>query len=333
MGTNQQVQIWLKNRQVLIGKAVSIEFADQADEARCFHLPKANVSFIAGKTTDIATSVAGAQIPTIFGADSKTGTTWVLPCVQLQDSSIVQSTTEMTYTEVAQTDITGFLPTFFGDSAGLPYVVLDATNLPEETILPEQIGWHWSFVDFREVLSSLDTEGYAWLSRCAMLLHWHKQTTFCGVCGHTTKLKTDEVAKQCTHCQQVTYPRISPAIIVAIMKDREILLAHAKHFPEGLYSLIAGFVEPGETLEMAVAREVEEEVGIAVQNIRYYGSQSWAFPDSLMVGFVAEYKSGDIRPDGVEITDANWYTPDALPNIPSTVSIAGKIIRTVMAVH
>jgi NAD+ diphosphatase len=114
----------------------------------------------------------------------------------------------------------------------------------------------------------------------------------------------------------VNYPRLSPAIIVAVVRGEQILLAHSPRFPEDFYSVLAGFVEPGETLEDCVRREVFEEVGISVKNIRYFGSQPWPFPDSLMLGFTAEYADGEIKEDGVEISHADWFSPDRLPQLP-----------------
>ena len=138
--------------------------------------------------------------------------------------------------------------------------------------------------------------------------------------------KQDERAKICQQCGLVNYPRVSPAIIVAVIKDDQILLARSGRFPGGFFSVLAGFVEPGESLEACVKREVFEETGIAVQNIRYFGSQPWPFPDSLMVGFTAEYAGGDIQIDGREIVAADWYSRDNLPNIPPGISIARQLI-------
>ena len=139
--------------------------------------------------------------------------------------------------------------------------------------------------------------------------------------------KKDESAKVCSECGNIVYPRISPAVITAVFKGDQILLAHNRSFRNGLYSLIAGFVEPGETLEHCVKREIMEEVGIRVKNVRYAGSQPWSFPDALMIAFTAEYESGEICVDQVEIIDAGWYRMDAMPDIPSTDSIAGRLIR------
>lgn len=159
------------------------------------------------------------------------------------------------------------------------------------------------------------------------ILHWDHSNQFCGCCGAGMLRKSDERAKVCPNCNNIIYPRISPAVITAVFHEDKILLAHNRNFRPGLYSLIAGFVEPGEALEQCVAREIQEEVGIKVKNIRYFNSQPWPFPDSLMMAFTAEYESGDITVDRLEITDANWYTADSLPDIPSTDSVAGKMIR------
>ncbi len=133
-------------------------------------------------------------------------------------------------------------------------------------------------------------------------------------------------AKACPYCQLTIYPRISPAVIVAVIKEQQILLAHAPRFPQGFYSVIAGFVEPGETFEDCVHREVREEVGIEAADIRYFGNQPWPFPDSLMVGFTARYAGGEITVDHDEILEAGWFCADKLPEIPGKVSIARKLI-------
>ena len=122
------------------------------------------------------------------------------------------------------------------------------------------------------------------------------------------------------------FPRLAPAVIVAVTKGDKILLAHSSEWRGKLYSVLAGFVEPGETFEECVEREIMEEVGIKVKNIRYFGSRPWPFPHSLMVGFTAEYESGEITIDQVEITDAQWFTSDNLPLVPGKISIARQLI-------
>lgn len=170
-------------------------------------------------------------------------------------------------------------------------------------------------------------EEFFWLAgRAFQLMNWDRNSQYCGRCGRQTMLLEGQRAKICPHCQLIIYPRISPAIIVAIVKDRQILLARAPRFPQKLYSVIAGFVEPGETFEECVHREVQEEVGIQVRDLRYFGSQPWPFPDSLMVGFTAQYAGGEIKVDQEEILEAGWFRADKLPDIPGKVSIARKLI-------
>lgn len=183
------------------------------------------------------------------------------------------------------------------------------------------------FRKFRSLLGQIDEEIFMLAGRAYQILNWDKKNRYCGICGSETEMKHDELAKVCRKCGNIIYPKISPAVIVAIIKGNEILLAHARQFKENLYSLIAGFVEPGETFEDCVKREVFEEVGIKVKNLKYFGSQPWPFPDSLMVGFTAEYESGEIAVDGKEIISAGWFTSRNLPDIPTGHSIAGQIIN------
>lgn len=193
----------------------------------------------------------------------------------------------------------------------------ETENLPEGTF----------FKRLFSLLDRIDTEMFALAGRAYQILTWDKKNRFCGSCGSPTEMKQDERAKVCPKCGNVIYPKISPAVIVGVIKENEILLAHARNFKENWYSIIAGFVEPGETFEDCVKREVFEEVGIKVKNPKYFGSQPWPFPDSLMVGFTAEYESGEIIVDGTEITAAGWYTSDNMPSIPTSASIAGQIIN------
>lgn len=158
------------------------------------------------------------------------------------------------------------------------------------------------------------------------LLLWNRNHRYCGKCGHLTENKADERAKYCPECGLLNYPRLSPAVIVAVLKDNQILLARSQRLPAKFYSVLAGFVEPGETLEECVKREIREEVGITVHNIRYFGSQPWPFPDSLMIAFTAEYAGGTIAIDGSEILDAGWFSADNLPTIPPKMSIARQLI-------
>ncbi len=159
------------------------------------------------------------------------------------------------------------------------------------------------------------------------LIKWDRHYQFCGKCGEKTHLIEHLSERRCERCNTYYYPRISPAIIVLISRGDEILMARSHHFPSGVYALLAGFVEPGETLEAAVHREVFEEVGIHIKNLSYCGSQPWPFPDSLMIGFTAEYDSGELLVDFKELEDAGWYKYNQLPGLPSfRTSIGFKMI-------
>ncbi|HAK45905.1 MAG TPA: NAD(+) diphosphatase [Spirochaeta sp.] len=184
----------------------------------------------------------------------------------------------------------------------------------------------YQFVLLRHYVGRLDPVINSAAGYASHLLHWHKHSRYCGRCGAENIWYEKECAKKCPSCGNTQFPKISPAIIIMVMKGDEILLAHNKNFPEGRYSLLAGFIEMGETIEETAKREVREEVGIEIENVEYISSQSWPFPDSLMLGLSAEYKSGDIIPDGTEIVHADWYTPDTFPSIPGHGTIARKII-------
>lgn len=169
--------------------------------------------------------------------------------------------------------------------------------------------------------------------RAIHLLEWDHNTRYCGRCGSATFRKQDERAKQCPDCGLLFFPKISPAIIVMIEKDNEILMARSSHFPAGRYGLIAGFVEPGESIEEAIVREVMEEVGICIKDISYFGSQPWPYPDSLMIGFTAKFSGGEICFHDGEIEDADWFRHDEIPHVPGSTSISGKLVEYFMSKH
>jgi NAD+ diphosphatase len=159
------------------------------------------------------------------------------------------------------------------------------------------------------------------------LVEWARTNRFCGRCGASTEDVTGLMAKRCPRCGLEAFPRLSPAVICLVERDDgRALLARGPQFAAGVYSCLAGFVEPGETLEEAVAREVREEVAVEVGEIRYFGSQPWPFPHSLMVGFTARWVSGEIAVDGTEITEARWFAASDLPEVPSSISIARRLI-------
>lgn len=172
-------------------------------------------------------------------------------------------------------------------------------------------------------------------ARAAQIVDFDRSHRFCGACGSATTVHDEGRARACPACGQVSYPRLAPAMIVLVKRDgpggRELLLARNERFPEGLYSAVAGFVEPGESLEDCVHRETLEEIGVRVCNLRYFGSQMWPFPHSLMVGFIADWAGGEIVCQAGEIADARWFSPDALPVLPPRLSIARRMIDAACA--
>jgi NAD+ diphosphatase len=197
-----------------------------------------------------------------------------------------------------------------------------AVGLAEETTPPTGM----SFEGLRQVYGRLDEDLFWIATRAVQVVDWDRTHQFCGQCGTPTKTSSAERAKECPICGLLHFPRLSPAIIVLVERDHELLLARSRHFLPGMYSVLAGFVEPGETLEEAVVREVKEEVGLTVKEIKYFGSQPWPFPHSLMIGFTAQYASGEISLQDPEIEYAGWFTADNLPTIPGKISIARKLI-------
>lgn len=185
----------------------------------------------------------------------------------------------------------------------------------------------WQTLPVRELSGKVPDNDMAIASYAVRILDFDRSTAFCGRCGAKTRQLTTERARICTACNRITYPRISPAIIVLIKKEDKILLARSPRSPPGLFAIIAGFNEPGENLEQTIHREVSEEVGIMVRNILYFGSEPWPFPDSLMIGFVADYAGGEIRVDNQEIETAGWFSRNNLPLIPSKASITRSLIE------
>jgi NAD+ diphosphatase len=184
----------------------------------------------------------------------------------------------------------------------------------------------FAFQPLRGTFGALDEGAWLIAGRAAMIVDWDRCHQFCGACGERTVSLANERAKRCPSCGLVAYPRVSPAIIVLVERGDEVLLARGAHLSSGMYALIAGFVEAGESLEDGVHRELAEEVGIEVDDVRYFGSQPWPFPHSLMVGFTAQYKSGEIHIEPNELEDAQFFRPDALPPVPPRLSIARQLI-------
>jgi len=186
-------------------------------------------------------------------------------------------------------------------------------------------------IGLRALFDLVPAEVFAQAGRARQLMNWRLTHRFCGACGAPLVRHGTEHAMHCAACNLFFYPRINPVVITLVSRGDQILLAHKSGGLYPFWSIIAGFVEANETLEAAVAREVAEEVGLRVKNIRYVTSQPWPFPNNLMMGFTAEYADGEITPDGDEIGEAGWFDRDHLPPIPSRVSIARRLIDAFFA--
>jgi NAD+ diphosphatase len=226
-------------------------------------------------------------------------------------------TTEIEYYEAPLIDRSTVIPCFL---------------LKKNAALPKL----WQSVSVRTLVAGGGAGGYcgdspsvmARVFRACHIAQWLSESAFCGRCGGRNIVSAETAERRCPACGRVEYPRVSPAIIVRITDGHgRILLAHDRKFTENIYSLIAGFYEAGERLEDTVEREIFEEVGLSVKNIRYITSQSWPFPNSLMIGFAADYSGGEIRCDGIEIEDARWFSRDSLPQLPGYGSISRFIIE------
>lgn len=185
-------------------------------------------------------------------------------------------------------------------------------------------GWQWQ--GLRSLLGLVSEEQFLLAGRALQIVQWHLDHQFCGRCGRPTVSNDDEQAKVCHHCELHVYPRLAPCAIVLVTRGSECLLAHHLRSKNPVYTALAGFVEAGERVEDTIHREIMEEVGIAVHSPRYFQSQPWPFPHQLMLGFHAEYASGDIQIDKSEILDARWWRYDQLPQVPPVATLAGQLI-------
>lgn len=201
-------------------------------------------------------------------------------------------------------------------------------------IISQDLPGNYKLINLRSLYGKINSE-FQHIAGYARQIHdWNMNFRFCGRCGAQTKKEKNEHARLCYNCSLTSYPRISPAIITAVVKGDEILLAKGVNFPnKKMFSVLAGFVEPGENLEDCVKREVFEEAGIKVTNIQYFNSQPWPFPDSLMIGFTACYKSGDLSINTDEILEAGWFKRDALPVVPGKPSLARELIDWFVSTH
>lgn len=188
-------------------------------------------------------------------------------------------------------------------------------------------------VALRQLYGVLSDEEFGVAGRALGMLAWDRDHRYCGRCGGPTERSPRERARTCAQCKHAAFPRLSPAVIMLVEREGKALLARNARFPGSFFSTLAGFVEVGETLEHAVAREVAEEAGIVVDDIRYFGSQPWPFTSSLMIGFTARWASGELTPDPSELAEAGWFAPDELPPVPPKLSIARELIDDFVRRH
>ena len=214
-----------------------------------------------------------------------------------------------------------------GHHRGQAHLAVALDDDPRAARLPEGL----RSAGLRSWFGVLDDATLSIAMRAVQVLEWERTHRFCGACGTRTERAPGERAMRCAGCGLSVYPRISPAMMVLVTRGRELLLGRGLTFPPGRYSALAGFLEAGETIEEAVVREVREEVGVEVRDLRYFGSQSWPFPNSLMIAFRAEWAGGDVRPDPAELADAQWFAPEALPQLPPPLSIARALIESTLA--
>ncbi len=212
-------------------------------------------------------------------------------------------------------------PLHVGDLDGAPAFAAAVAAAPPGT----------EAVALRSLLAVAPGPVAAAAGRAAQTVEWDIAHAFCGRCGAATEPSSSELARTCPRCGASYWPRITPAVIMLVERGDRILLASRADVATGFYSCLAGFVEPGETLEEAVAREVEEEVGLEIEDVRYFGSQPWPFPSQLMVGFTARYAGGTLRLDPSELADAGWYEAGALPPVPPPFTIARTLIDAFVA--
>lgn len=192
----------------------------------------------------------------------------------------------------------------------------------------------FAFRSLRGLFGTMDEGHFALAGRALQLIDWDRTHAYCGRCGTRTESRRDERSRTCPACGLTAYPRLAPAVMCLVRRQGpagwELLLARSPRFPSGMYSALAGFVEPGESLEACVAREVREEVGVELRNLRYFASQPWPFPHSLMIAFFADWAGGEIRPQPGEIEDAKWFQIADLPQLPAKISIARRLIDAAM---
>lgn len=195
-----------------------------------------------------------------------------------------------------------------------------------EAMNVDQIPKGWLWINLRTLYGVISDEHYAIAGRAMQLINWDRIHKYCGCCGKETFIRETERCRECPSCGHLAYPKLAPAVLALVKKENKILLARSPHFPEKFYSVLAGYVDPGETLEQCIHREVYEEVGLAVKNICYFGSQPWPFSQSLMIAFTCDWQAGEISIDQSELTHADWFDRTNLPQLPPLLSISRMLI-------
>lgn len=204
----------------------------------------------------------------------------------------------------------------------LHFDTYSAASVLNTTEAPKNALW----LDLKELIDILDPLEFEKAGKASQLLLWDRSTQFCGECGTKTFEKKNERAKECPSCHSLFYPKISPVVMALVYHGEKILLARGPHFPKEMMSVLAGFVDPGETLEQCIKREIFEEVGLLIDKIEYISSSAWPFPNSLLIGFKCRYLSGEISIDPSEIEFADWYSRDNLPKLPPQKSLSKILI-------
>ncbi|WP_162045442.1 NAD(+) diphosphatase [Vibrio taketomensis] len=235
-------------------------------------------------------------------------------CVVL-DSEVYLNNNELPLGSAEELGFDHHKAVYVGDYNKIPVMWLNEPDV--EQTLP--------LTSLRECLE-FDQALFLLISKAVQYGHMSQSMRFCPLCGGRNHLNHTQLAMQCGQCRTLHYPRIFPCIIVAVRKQDQILLAQHPRHRNGMYTVIAGFLEVGETLEQCVAREIKEETGIEVTNIRYFGSQPWAFPSSMMMAFLADYQAGDVKPDYSELSDAQWFSIDQMPPVAPKGTIARALI-------
>jgi len=202
-----------------------------------------------------------------------------------------------------------------------------SAEVAADTVVPDRLSWS----GLRGLFGLLDDTVFALAVRAVQIMDWDRSHQYCGRCGTRTEASTTERARLCPACGQLHYPRIAPVVMALVRDGDRLLLARSPRFAPGMYSALAGFVEAGEGLEQSLAREVREEVGVEIANPRYFSSQSWPFPHSLMIAFNCDHAGGEIRVDPAEIESAQWFSVDNLPDLPNPISIARRLIDATVA--